>query len=824
VALILALRLCQTPNAMLQNYLKIALRTMLRNKSYSIINILGLSIGVACCLMLALYIQDEWSYDQHHKDLANIYRINSHFEGEKGFDKIGSTSPPIAFGMKDEIPEIETAARMVIPPGVSENLIKYEDNIFYESDGYIADSTIFEILTYEFVEGNPKKALVEANSVAISESIAHKIFGKESALNKMISISQGGKADEYKITGVYKTDKKSVYKVNFFIAMTSSSGMATYLRSENAQGEWAGQNFIPAFVKLKAGQSEQETEKKMNQVLIKHGTEDMKALGISKTLSLEPLKDLYLKSEIDKSQRITYLYVIASIAVFILLIACINFMNLSTAKATKRANEVGLRKVMGAFRSSLVRQFMGEALVIVLISIVISVILVQTALPVFNELTGKSISFGSDNAVYFVVTLAIIATITGAVSGSYPALYLSSFQPAEVLKGKFVLGSASSLLRRSLVVFQFMIAIALVCGMVIITQQLSYMQEKDLGFDANAKIVLPLRTESAKKSYEPLKKELEKETFVKTISATEYIPGSMIWSDANYYTSGGSMETANLIRRNTVDHGYLEMMNIKIIAGRSFNENRASESANKVIINRTAAGRFGLSPEKIVGQFLFFEWQGKKYDYEVIGVMEDYHQTSLKEEIYPTLFEMAGSTDGFPNIVVNINTEDFKSTVSTIEQKWKATINDKPFEYSFLDQNIQKQYDEDRRVSKIITSFTIIAMFISCLGLYGLSTFMAERRFKEIGVRKVLGASVNQIVGLMSTEFIKLIAIAFVISVPLAWYAMDKWLEGFAYKVSISIMVFVYAGGIALLIALLTVSFESIKAATVNPVKSLRNE
>ncbi len=809
---------------MLQNYLKIALRTMLRNKSYSIINILGLSIGVACCLMLALYIQDEWSYDQHHKDLANIYRINSHFQSDKGLDDLGTTSPPVAFAMRDEIPEIEAAGRMVNPPGVAQNLIKYEDNIFYETDGYIADSTIFGLLTYEFVQGNPKKALTEANSVVISETIAQKIFGNEPALDKMISISQGGKPDEYKITGVYKTDKKSVYKVNFFISMTSSSDMATYLRSDNAQGEWAGQNFMPAFVKLVDGKSKEDVEKKMNQVLTKFGAEDMKALGISKTLSLEPLKDIYLQSEIDKSSRITYIYVIASIAIFILLIACINFMNLSTAKATKRANEVGLRKVMGAFRSSLIRQFMGEALVIVFISITLSVVMVQTALPVFNQLTNKSISFGNENIVYFAITLLIITLVTGILAGSYPALYLSSFQPAQVLKGKLALGNASSLLRRSLVVFQFMIAIVLVCGMVIITQQLQYMQETDLGFDAHAKIVLPLRTEAAKKSYESLKKELENESFVKMISATEYIPGSQIWSDMSFYTSGGNMDKGIMNRRNTVDQGYLEMMDIKMIAGRSFSTNRVSDSNRKLILNRTSAKKFGFEPDKAIGQPLFFEWQGKKYDFEVIGVMEDYHQISLREEIYPTMFELAGSTDGFAFMIVNVNTEDFKSSVSSIEKKWKGIVGDTPFEYSFLDENIQKQYDDDRRVSKIITSFTFIAMFISCLGLYGLSTFMAERRFKEIGVRKVMGASVNQIVGLMSTEFVKLIIVAFAIATPIAWYAMDKWLEGFAYKVSISIMVFVYAGGVALLIALLTVSFESIRAATVNPVKSLRSE
>ncbi len=809
---------------MLQNYLKIALRTMLRNKSYSLINILGLSMGVACCLMLALYIQDEWSYDQHHKYLPDIYRINTHFEGEKGLDNIGTTSPPIAMGMRDEIPEIESAARMINPPIVAQNLIRYEDNLFYETDGYIADSAIFDILTYEFIQGNPKKALTEANSVVITDAIAHKIFGDEPALDKMISISQGGRPAEYKITGVYKSDKKSVYKVNFFISATSSSDWANYVRSENAQGEWAGQNFMLAFVKLKSGQSKKETEKKMNEVLIKYGSEDMKALGITKTLSLEPVKDIYLKSEVDKSKRVTYLYVIASIALFILLIACINFMNLSTAKATRRANEVGLRKVMGAFRSSLIRQFMGEALVIVFISILISLVIVQITLPVFNQLTGKSISFGSENVAYFSVTLAIITIFTSIIAGSYPALYLSSFQPAQVLKGKLALGNASSLLRKSLVVFQFMIAIVLVCGMVIITQQLNFIQQKDLGFDAHAKIVLPLRTETAMRSYETLKKEIEKEAFTKSVSATEYIPGSQIWGDMSFYTTGGNMDNGVMNRRNTVDQGYLEMMDIKMIAGRTFSTNRASDSNHKLIVNRASAKKFGFEPDKIIGQPLYYEWHGEKYTFEVIGVMEDYHQTSLKEEIYPTMFELADSTHYFGHLIVNLNTEDFKSSVTSIEAKWKALVSDTPFEYSFLDENIQKQYDEDRKVSGIITSFTFIAMFISCLGLYGLSTFMAERRFKEIGVRKVMGASVNQIVALMSTEFIKLIFVAFVIAVPIAWYAMHQWLQGFAYKVPINLLVFFYAGGVALLIALLTVSFESLRAAVGNPVDSLRNE
>jgi putative ABC transport system permease protein len=370
-----------------------------------------------------------------------------------------------------------------------------------------------------------------------------------------------------------------------------------------------------------------------------------------------------------------------------------------------------------------------------------------------------------------------------------------------------------------------MIAIALVCSMMIISEQLTFMQQKSLGFNTNSKIVLPLRTEGAMNNYETLKKELEKESFVNHVSATEYIPGSMIWSDMSFYPSGGNMDNAVLIRRNRIDYGYLELMDFNVIAGRTFNTNRESESENKLILNQSAVTKLGFQPEEIIGEPLYFEWQGTRYDFEVVGVVEDYHQTSLKEEIIPILFEMSSSTTRFPFMMIDVNqTDDFQSLTAKMETLWKQSIIDTPFEYSFLDENIKKQYDEDRKVSKVISSFTFIAMFISCLGLYGLSTFMAERRFKEIGVRKVMGASVNQIVGLMSSEFIKLIVVAFVIAVPLAWYAMHQWLSGFAYKISINMMVFIYAGIAALLVALITVSFESIRAASTNPVTSLRSE
>jgi len=809
---------------MLKNYIKVALRSIMRSKVYSLINVSGLSIGIACCLLLALYVRDEFSYDRHHDRLEDLYRVDSHFEKSLGFDDLGSASPPIAMALRDEIPEVETAVRVLHPIGVAQSLIKYEDKTFYETDGYIADSTLFDVFTYELTEGNPKKALTDANTVVISNKLAYKLFGDQPALDKSIGISDGGSEINYKITGVFVDTHKSFLRANYFTSMMSE-GWGEYLRTDpDAFDEWAGQNFVPTYLKLVAGHHRNDVEKKVNEVLIRHGAEGMKKLGLHKTLFLEPVKDIYLKSATDKNPRITYLYVIVSIAVFILLIACINFMNLSTAKATKRATEIGVRKAMGAFRGSLISQILGEAMVIVVISILFSIALVQVSLPYFNHLSGKAISFSADNIVYFGLSLAMLALVTGLIAGSYPAFYISSFKPSDVLKGKFNVGAASGQMRQTLVIFQFMIAIVLVCGMMVISRQLSFMREKDLGFDAHAKIVLPLRTAEAQGQYEALKNEMLRNSQVEKFSGAQYIPGYQIYTDMMFYTEGGSMDNAVDIRRNSIDAGYMELLGIKLIAGRTFTDNRQSESQSRVILNRASAKKFGFEPNEIVGQQIHFDWQGTKYTYDVTGVMEDYNQTSLKDKIKPTLFEIPENADHYSFIIASVDPARFEEKIASIEQTWKQLVADTPFEYTFLEESIQKQYEDDERMSTIITSFTLIAMIISCLGLYGLSAFMAERRFKEIGVRKVMGASVSQILSMMSREFIKLVLIAFIIAVPLAWYTMNAWLDGFAYKITLDATVFIYAGVLALLIALVTVSFQSVKAASTNPVRALRDQ
>jgi putative ABC transport system permease protein len=808
---------------MLKNYFIIAVRNLRKHRSFSLINILGLSLGLASCLLLTLYIQDEISYDDHMNRKEDVYRIVTQFKGVIGFDKLGAASPPIALALDEEIPEVEAAARLIQPPNVSQNLIKYNDDVFYISDGFLGDSSIFDVLTFDVIEGDPSTALDHPNSIAIAESLSKRLFGDESALNKTFQISQGNDPFEVKVTAVYKDQKKSFIKPNFIVNIYSG-GWGEYLKSKNAASEWAGQNFAPSYLKLTPGHDKDAVIKKINDVLVKYGSESMKALGIYKTLTIEPVKDIYLRSDVGQTPRINAIYIVASIAIFILVLACINFMNLSTAKAAKRASEIGVRKVLGAYRSSLIYQLLGEAVILVLIAVVISLIAIQLALPYFNMLTEKEIAMGLQHNLPFVGIVVLIVVVTGVLAGSYPAFYLSSFQPVKVLKGQTSLGNASGRLRQSLVVLQFVVGIALVCSMIIISSQLTFMKNKNLGFNSNAKLILPMRTDNALKSYTVLQKELSKIPGVNMVSGTDYIPGSYVFNDMAFYKSGGNMDLAKLHRLNLVDYNYTDILGLKLIAGRNFTDNREADGGNKLILNMASVTELQWTPEEAIGQKLYFDWQGETMDFEVIGVINDYHQVSLREKVYPMAFHFARVDDSFSFTILDIDPQKFNDIKPSVEKTWKSLVNDTPFEFYFLDENIQKQYTEDRKAAQIITSFTIIAMVISCLGLYGLSTYMTERRFREIGIRKVMGASVKEILSLMTGEFIKLVVIAFVIAVPLAWYGMTKWLEGFAYRIDIGVTAFLIAGGAAIFIALVTVSVESIRAATADPVKALRSE
>lgn len=809
---------------MLKNHFIIAIRNLRRNKTYSLITILGLALGVACCLLLLLYIEDEMRYDAQHPQLNSLYRVVTHIARDTQSEDMAVCSPPIAQTLADEVPEVTAALRLVSAPGVSENLVRFEDKTFYEPHGYMADSTLFDFFAFSFIEGTPAHALSAPNTVVITETMARKLFGEAPALDRVIYINQGGPGGDYRITGVVKDIDHCHFQANFFISLTSRGGWIEFTRTS---GEWAGQNFVPSYLKLADGSSVRAVEKKMNDVLMRHGAEGIKTFGFTKSLSLEPVKDIYLRSAVDKNPRIVYLYIVGAVATFILLIACINFINLTTARATRRATEIGVRKVMGAFRSVLVRQLLAEAMLVVITAVLISLILLETVLPGFNVLVGKSISLQTVPSLSFLITLLAITLLTGLIAGSYPAFYLTSFSPAVVLKNKMVVGSSGGL-RKGLVVFQFAVAIVLVCGMIMVSQQLSYIRTKDLGFDDKAKLIVPLRTDAARKAYATLKQAFQQQNAVKKLSGADYLPGQY-WNDIVLFRTGKTREAGIGHFMNNVAYDFNDVLNIKLLAGRTFLPNLAGEQG-KIIVNEASARALGLTTAQCIGlrleQGIFTNADGSFASFEIVGVMQDFHRTSLHEPISPAFFMVpsVGQGESFGNVVLDVNTESFAQTIAGLKSDWNKIVSDAPFEYSFLDQSLQQLYTQDQKASSIITTFTVVAFVLCCLGLYGLSSYVAERRVKEIGVRKVMGASVQQIVTLMSSEFLKPVCIAIVLAVPVAWYAIDKWLEGFAYKTPVSGFVFVAAAFIALSVAWLTVSFESLRAALRNPADALRNE
>lgn len=809
---------------MIFSHFRTALRNLQRNKVYSAINIFGLSAGIACCLLLSLYVFHELSYDKHHVEVENIYRINTLITSPDGQNRMRTCSPIIAQTMAEEVAGIEYAARVLGPPGADMALISYNGNNFYESDGLIADSTVFRVFTYEFVEGDMHTSLAEANSVVLSDILAGRLFGSSSALDKVLTINVGGTPNDFKVTGVFRDKDLSHIHANFFTSM-NSNGWPEFLRSPEMMNEFSGNNFVPSYVRLAGGEAPTEVAKKMNVVLMKYAAEQLAISKRQKELELELVKDIYLKSDVGQNPRINYIYGVASIAVFILIIACINFMNLSTARAARRASEIGVRKVMGAFRFSLVRQIMTESLTFVAIAALIGVGLAWIFLPLFNDVTGKTIGFDEVGALWIIGALVVIVLITGLLAGSYPAFYISSFQPAQVLKGKLPSGGTTGWLRRSLVVFQFLIAIVLVSGTIVISRQLDFIRSMPLGFDSRAKVILPLRDDKAKLAFITLQQEMMREKGIKNATGTDFAPGSRVLYDGGMYARGAGMETAIMHRFNPVDTGYMNLLGIKLIAGRQFVPSDAplTRTEQKIIINRTSAERFNFTPEAAVGQTFRNDYSGISRTYEVIGVMEDFHQTDLHEKIEPLAFSVSRNAN-YDYMILDVETAGMQETLVGAERIWNRIVSGTPFEFKFLDDSLQKLYDADQRTATLINSFSLIALVISCLGLYALSAFMAERRFKEIGIRKVLGASVSQVVVMMSSEYVKLVAVALLISVPLSIVAINRWLTTFAYRIDLDYTIFVYAGLFALAVALLTVGFETVKAAVTNPVKSLKSD
>ena len=569
-------------------------------------------------------------------------------------------------------------------------------------------------------------------------------------------------------------------------------------------------------------------------MLEKKAGELLKNAGLKKRMFLQPLDDVRLYSVFNnnfgmsESGNIQYVYILSSISVFILLIACINFMNLTTAKASQRAGEVGVRKSLGATRKNLINQFLGESMTIVTAAMLLSIGMVQLVLPMFNSITQKELSINSENIGYIAASLLLIGGFTGVIAGSYPAFFLSAFQPAQVLKDKRLSGGSSNWLRRGLVVFQFIISITLISSIVIIQKQLNFIQSKPLGFEVDNKIMIPFRSEEAKNKYTQIKNAARQLAQVKEISGTTSLPSTPLLRDYALYPQGSSFDKAVLHRNMAIDENYFKSPGVTLVAGRELiyeTDSMSWENKNrKVIVNQMSLNDLHIDLDKAIGSTIFTEFDGQVYKHEIVGVVEDFHQFSLHQSMAPLLFFIPARSIQYNFLVIATNSQDTKNIIDQLENTWKELVPNTPFETALLSDSVAKQYEEDARTSIILSIATTLAILISCLGLYGLSIYVAERRVKEIGIRKVMGASVAGIVGLLSKEFIKLVIVAFVIAVPLGYYAMDKWLSGFAYKIELNAVVFILAGLISLLIAWLTVSFESVKAAISNPVNSLRNE
>jgi putative ABC transport system permease protein len=706
--------------------------------------------------------------------------------------------------------------------GAPKTLLTYKENSFYEKDLVYVDSTFFNVFNYHFDNGQAAKCLNEPYTAVLLKPVAEKLFGNENPIGKIITLDNGFGKHDFKVNGVVDESLgKTHVQANIFVAM-DSGGLGDYTMKDQ---DWGGNNVAYSYIKLRPDADAAALENKFPAFISKHGGQQMKAMGMTKQLHLQRLTSIHTttgyENEMGKSVSPAFLYILLLIAVMIQVIACINFMNLSTARASKRAKEVGVRKVVGAGKFDLVKQFLGESFLLAFIGVLIALPLLWLALPYLNQLTGSDIHLSIFTDYRISLMLVILIAVTGLVAGSYPAFYLSAFKAIKVIKGNFTSQVSAAGIRRSLVVFQFVLSIILITGIIIIYSQLNYIKTKDLGFDKNQKLIFSFYTNDTHMLMANFANDLNHLAEVKHVSKADNYLSQFVPHDHGVFLAGGNMTTAIDAQNIVTDENVVKTNGIKIISGRDFRLN----DTNRVLINQTLAKRLGLSIEKAPGTRLYSQDGTQPASFvDVVGVMKDFNYNSLHTDVKPFMFIYDNHPQSFNVMMVAVNSTDYKSLLSKIKTVWQKDLPSTPFEYMFLDQEVQKQYEAEITMSQIINSFTLMAIIISCLGLFGLAAFSAEQRNKEIGIRKVLGASVTGIVSLLSKDFLQLVIISFVIATPIAWYAMDKWLQAFVYRINLSWWMFALAGLIALFIALFTVSFQAVKAALANPVKSLKAE
>jgi putative ABC transport system permease protein len=808
---------------MFTNYFKIGWRNLLKNKGFSIINILGLATGLACFVLIALYVTDELSYDKFNKNAARIYRVDSDIKFGGNEMRLAVNSAPMGATLKKDYPQVEQYVR-IFGSGDGK-LVKKGTEYINEQKSAHVDSTFFSVFTLPAISGNTVTALNEPNTVVITASTAKKYFGTTEAVGKTIEANK----TPYKVMAVIKDFPKNAhFNFDFLYSMDNAD-----------YGDWG--NFLShnfqTYIVLQNGTDYKKFEKNFAQVLQKYivpqarqfmqinSMEDFEKAGNKLQYSLMPLTDIHLKSdriaELSPNGNIQYVYIFGAVAIFVLLIACINFMNLSTARSANRAKEVGIRKVLGTGKGALIAQFLSESIIMVTISLILALLIAFLVLPYFNTIAAKSLSLRNLLNLYILPFLVLLPFVVGLLAGGYPAFFLSRFNPISVLKGNTGTGFKKSNLRSSLVVFQFTTSIILIIGTIVVYNQLNYIQTKNLGFNKDQVLIIN-GTGALEQNARAFKNEVLNLPGVSIGTLSGYLPIASSARNDNSYSREPVMNVNNGFNMQTwrIDHDYIKTFGMEIIKGRDFSKDFPSDSAG-IIINETTAKILGY--EDPVGQKIYTieEVPEKVIAYHIIGVVKNFNFNSLRENIGPLSFFL-GKSEWRASFKVSAN--NIESLLQQVENKWKTLAPGMPFSYEFLDQGFDNMYRVEQRVGKIAITFAILSILIACLGLFGLATFMAEQRTKEIGIRKVLGASVSNVVSMLSKDFLKLVTIAFCFAVPLAWWAMHTWLQDFAYRIDIAWWVFVLAGFIALIIAVMTVSFRAIKAALANPTKSLRAE
>jgi len=802
---------------MLRNYFTIAIRNILKYKLFSAINIAGLTVGVAACLFIFIYIKDELSYDRFHKDADQIYRVGliGRMAGQEF--NVSNSCYPVGPAMKDEIPGITDYTR--IWPASNTVVFAFEDKSFSEKKVFYADSNFFSFFSFELIEGDASTVLTEPNAVVLTEDLATKYFGTENPVGKLLTIGPDKKS--FKVTGVAKrVPSNSHFQFHALLSFST-------VDNEIYKG-WTG-NSLFTYVKLDRSTNPAAVDASLDELVIKHVGPEIEQLGLNfdqfkeqggkYSYMVYPMVDTHLYSKLEGDPEpggdIKYVYIFTAVGVFILLIACINFMNLSTARSAGRAKEVGLRKTLGSMRSQLIGQFLSESFIYSLIAMALALALTYLLMPGFNMLSGKSLLFSSLLDPVFVIVAVILLVIIGLLAGSYPALYLTAFNPVEVLKGKIRSGMKTKGVRSLLVVVQFSVSIFLIAATLVVFQQLNFMQERNLGIDKNQVLTIQ-NLRNLKENRKAFKDRLDQLSGIIASSYTNNLfPGI---NNINVFRIADS-EQDRLLGSYFADWDHQAVMKFKVKEGRYFSRDLASDSS-ACLINESAVRELGWTVESAVGsQILDFNGDEPK-KITVIGVIEDFNYESLKNQVRPLVIQL---TDISRQLMVRYEGNPMEVT-SRIEKLWKEFAPGVPFEYSFLDQDFDALFRAEMRLRDLFTVFSSLAIFIACLGLFALAAFLTEQRTKEIGIRKAMGASVSGLVLTLSKEFLILVGISFVLAVVPAWYFMGQWLADFAYRIELNVVVFVFAGLLAFVVASLTIGFQSLKAAKANPVNSLRYE